>query len=173
MEVSGWTGLVDAARAGDRQAAEQLIAAHLPLLHRIVGQALDGHADVDDVVQETVLRAHRDLPTLRTPDRFRSWLVTIAMHQISNRQLAWDQERSRVTSLDEAVLIPDPDAEFADVTLLRLGMSAQRRQVAEAARWLDRDDQDLLPLWWREVAGDLSRAEVVVGRGVSSAHAPL
>lgn len=171
MEVKDWTDLVDAARAGDPQAAERLIAAHLPLLHRIVGHALDGHADVDDVVQETVLRAHRDLPTLRTPARFRSWLVAIAMHQISNRQRAWEQDRSRVTSLDDAALISDPDGEFADVTLLRLGMSAQRRQVAESAHWLDRDDQDLLPLWWREVAGDLARADVVAILGVSAAHA--
>src|SRR5688572_12085983 len=67
--------LVLAAQAGDRRAAEALIAEYLPLLYRVVGRALDGHADVDDVVQETVLRAYRDLPALRTPASFRSWLV--------------------------------------------------------------------------------------------------
>ncbi|GLY93854.1 sigma-70 family RNA polymerase sigma factor [Actinoplanes sp. NBRC 103695] len=171
MEVSGWTDLADAARAGDRQAAERLIATSMPLLYRIVGEALDDHADVDDVVQETVLRAHRDLPGLRTPERFRSWLVAIAMHQISNRQQARRLERDRVTSLDEAARVPDPGAEFADATHLRLGLSTQRRRIAEASRWLDPDDQDLLPLWWREVGGDLSRADVVAALGVSSAHA--
>lgn len=171
MEASGWTDLADAARAGDRQAEERLIATSLPLLYRIVGEALDDHADVDDVVQETVLRAHRDLPGLRTPERFRSWLVAIAMHQISNRQQARRLERDRVTSLDEAARVPDPGAAFADAAHLRLGLSAQRRRIADATHWLDPDDQDLLPLWWREVGGDLSRADVVAALGVSSAHA--
>lgn len=163
--------LVAAARGGDRQAAETLIAAHLPLLYRIVGRALDGHADVDDVVQETVLRAHRDLPSLRTPASFRSWLVAIAMHQVSSRLRTWQQDRDRSVPLDDAELIADPEAEFADVTLLRVGLSEQRRQAAEAARWLDSDDQELAALWWREVAGELSRAELVRELGVSAAHA--
>lgn len=165
------TDLVGAAQAGDRQAADALLAAHLPVLYRIVGRALDGHADVDDVVQETVLRAHRDLPTLRTPASFRSWLVAIAMHQISGHLRARQQDRERSAPLDDAARIPDPAAEFADVALLRLGLSAQRRQVAEATRWLDRDDQELVALWWREVIGDLTRAEMVAALGVGPAHA--
>ncbi|MEV7627941.1 sigma-70 family RNA polymerase sigma factor [Actinoplanes sp. NPDC089786] len=171
MAVDGWTDLVDAARAGDQRAAERLITHCLPLLYRIVGEALGDHPDVDDVVQETVLRAHRDLSALRTPEGFRPWLVAIAMHQISNRQQAWRRQRSRVTSLDQAVRVADPGAEFADATLLRLSLSDQRRQIAEAARWLDPGDRDLLPLWWREVAGDLSRAELVAVLGVGSGHA--
>jgi len=42
------------------------------LVYSIVGRALNGDADVDDVVQETMLRA---LGSLRAPERFRSWLV--------------------------------------------------------------------------------------------------
>jgi RNA polymerase sigma factor (sigma-70 family) len=165
------TDLVLAARSGDRQAAETLMAAHLPMLYRIVGRALGGHADVDDVVQETVLRAHRDLPALRTPASFRSWLVAIAMRQISSRLRSWQQDRDRTAALDDAADIPDPDAEFADVTLLRLGLSAQRRQIAQAARWLDHDDQDLAALWWQELTGELSRTEVVAALGIGAAHA--
>ncbi|WP_229070128.1 sigma-70 family RNA polymerase sigma factor [Actinoplanes sp. DH11] len=165
------TDLVLAARAGDRRAAEALMAAHLPMLYRIVGRALEGHADVDDVVQETVLRAHRDLPALRTPASFRSWLVAIAMRQISSRLRSWQLDRDRTTSLDDATHIPDPDAEFADVTILRLGLSAQRRHVAQAARWLDPDDQELVGLWWQELTGRLDRAEVVAALGIGSAHA--
>ncbi|MBB4693098.1 sigma-70 family RNA polymerase sigma factor [Paractinoplanes abujensis] len=163
--------LVQAARAGDRLAADALISAHLPLLYRVVGRALDGHADVDDVVQETVLRAHRDLPALRAPESFRSWLVAIAMHQVSGRLRAWQVERERTAALTDAEQIADPGAEFAGVTALRLELSAQRRQVAEAMRWLDPDDQQLAALWWREVLGELDRAEVVAALGVNAAHA--
>ncbi|MFC7535125.1 sigma-70 family RNA polymerase sigma factor [Actinoplanes sp. GCM10030250] len=165
------TSMVLAARAGDRQAAEALIAAHLPLLYRVVGRALGSHADVDDVVQETVLRAHRDLPSLRAPESFRSWLIAIAMRQISTRLRQWQHDRDRSASLEDATQVADPDAEFADATLLRLDVSAQRRQVAQAARWLDTDDQELATLWWQEAAGALTRAEVVAALGISSAHA--
>ncbi|WP_212999552.1 sigma-70 family RNA polymerase sigma factor [Winogradskya consettensis] len=162
---------MNAALDGDRHAAEELITAHLPLLYRIVGRALDGHADVDDVVQETVLRAHRDLPALRAPESFRSWLVAIATHQISSRLRSRQQERDRTAALDDAAEIADPDAEFADLTLLRLSLSAQRRQVVEATGWLDPGDRDLAALWWREVAGDLTRAELVAATGLGAAHA--
>ncbi|MBL7253515.1 sigma-70 family RNA polymerase sigma factor [Paractinoplanes lichenicola] len=163
--------LVRAARSGDRLAADALITAHLPLLYRIVGRALGGHADVDDVVQETVLRAHRDLPGLRAPESFRSWLVAIAMHQVSGRLRIWQVERERAAALTDAEQIADPGAEFAGVTALRLELSAQRRQVAEATRWLDPDDQRLAALWWHEVLGELDRAGVVAALGVNAAHA--
>ena len=42
--------VVRAARAGDREASEQLLRDCLPLVYNIVGRALDGHSDVDDVV---------------------------------------------------------------------------------------------------------------------------
>ncbi|WP_344289738.1 sigma-70 family RNA polymerase sigma factor, partial [Streptomyces synnematoformans] len=64
---------------------DRLVAGWLPLVYNVVGRALGGHADVDDVVQETMLRAVRRLPSLRDPDRFRSWLVAIAMRQIRER----------------------------------------------------------------------------------------
>jgi DNA-directed RNA polymerase specialized sigma24 family protein len=43
-----------AAQAGDGQALDDLISEYLPLIYNIVGRALNGHADVDDVVQETM-----------------------------------------------------------------------------------------------------------------------
>ncbi|CAM5228953.1 hypothetical protein SCALM49S_02770 [Streptomyces californicus] len=46
------TALVLAARNGDRAAGERLAAQYLPLVYNVVGRALNGHPDVDDVVQE-------------------------------------------------------------------------------------------------------------------------
>ena len=43
------------------------------------------------------------------------------------------------------------------MTILRLGLTDQRREVAEATRWLDPDDQELLSLWWLEETGELDR----------------
>ena len=71
--------LGSAAAAGDPAALEHLVSEYLPLLYNIVGRALPATADVDDVVQETMLRVVRGLPGLRDPHVFRSWLVAVAM----------------------------------------------------------------------------------------------
>ncbi|MEV4518340.1 alpha-L-arabinofuranosidase, partial [Dactylosporangium sp. NPDC049525] len=55
------TDLVLAAQAGDRRAMDELVAGGLPLAYTIVRRALDGHPDTDDVVQDTMLRAVRQL----------------------------------------------------------------------------------------------------------------
>ncbi|TVL90381.1 sigma-70 family RNA polymerase sigma factor [Streptomyces sp. SAJ15] len=160
--------LVTAAQAGDQRARERLVAEYLPLVYNIVGRALDGHADVDDVVQETMFRALDGLAGLREPSSFRSWLVAIAMNQIRRR---WtDRQQAAAASLDKVTETPDPTGDFVDLTILRLGLSGQRREVAEATRWLDDDDRDLLALWWQEAAGGLTRAELAVALGVTPQH---
>ncbi|MFI8520694.1 sigma-70 family RNA polymerase sigma factor [Streptomyces sp. NPDC085481] len=163
--------LVEAARAGDARAGDELVRAYLPLVYNIVGRALDGHADVDDLVQETMVRALDGLPGLRDPARYRSWLVAIAMNRIRHRWRARQQEP--LPGLDRAAEIADPAGDFTDLAILRLGLTGQRREVAEATRWLDEDDRELLSLWWLEAAGELTRAELAAALDVPVRHAAV
>ncbi|MFE9920012.1 sigma-70 family RNA polymerase sigma factor [Streptomyces sp. NPDC005774] len=154
------------------RAQDELVAAHLPLVYNIVGRALNGHPDVEDVVQETMLRALGSLGSLKDPDRFRSWLVAITMNQIRHH---WRSEShggaAPVRSgLHDAYDVADPGADFVDLTILRLGLEGQRREAAEATRWLDPDDQALLSLWWLEAAGELTRAEVAAALELPPQH---
>ena len=87
--------LVRDAQAGDRDAVDELVTTHLSLIYNIIGRALDGHPDVDDLVQNTMLQAIRGLGSLREPDRFRSWLVTIAYRQIQLHLRARSTSRRR------------------------------------------------------------------------------
>jgi RNA polymerase sigma factor (sigma-70 family) len=167
------TDLVLAAQAGDRQALDELVAAGLPLAYTIVRRALDGHPDADDVVQDTMLRAVRQLPGLQHPDRFRAWLAAITVHQVSTHMHRRAVAAGRAAPLDEAAGMPDADAEIEDLTVLQLELSAQRRQVTRASRWLDLDDRTLLSLWWLETAGVLTRAELAAALDVSIAHAAV
>ncbi|MEU8165904.1 sigma-70 family RNA polymerase sigma factor [Micromonospora sp. NPDC049004] len=163
-------GLVVAARQGDRRALDDVVAASLPLVYNIVGRALRGHADVDDVVQETLVRVIRHLPALNDPTAYRSWLVAITIRQVRD----WDQRRrvalNRDAGLDAIHNVPDPASDFAGMTILRLGLTDQRREVAEATRWLDPDDQELLSLWWLEETGELTRAEIAEAASLSPGH---
>ncbi|MBO1332123.1 sigma-70 family RNA polymerase sigma factor [Streptomyces sp. VRA16 Mangrove soil] len=162
--------LVVAAQDGDRRAREELVSAYLPLLYNIVGRALSGHVDVDDVVQETLLRAMRDLPALRTPESLRSWLVSITLRQITTY---WQRQRARedrTTLIDEALAVPDAGAPLEDATILRLRLSDERGQAVEAGRWLDAEHRVLLSLWWQECAGLLTRQDIADATGLSVAH---
>ncbi|MEV6941287.1 sigma-70 family RNA polymerase sigma factor [Streptomyces sp. NPDC051172] len=161
-----WRPTIAAAQAGDRQALDELVAGWLPLVYNVVGRALNGHADVDDVVQETMLRAVDNLGSLRDPDSFRSWLMAIAMRQIRDRA-----RRRSPRQLDEGAAREATD--FAELTVLRLQLEGQRREVAEAVRWLDDEDRQLLSLWWLEVAGELTRRELAAAVGISRQHAAV
>lgn len=148
---------VAAAMGGNRTALDGLVAACLPLVYNIVGRSMGGHADVDDVVQETMLHAVRGLANLRDPQRFRPWLVAIAVQQV---RLRWRTSSRSVPRADLDVDVTDPGADFVDLTIAKLGLQGQRREVAEATRWLDEDDRHLLSLWWLEAAGELTRSEL-------------
>ncbi|GAA2649477.1 sigma-70 family RNA polymerase sigma factor [Paractinoplanes durhamensis] len=160
---------VVAARAGDPAAVDRLVAGYLPLVYTIVGRALEGHADVDDVVQEVMLRVLRNLGDLREPESFRSWLVAITVRQVRERY------RSR-RGAPEALLhedVRDPGADFTDLAITRLELSGQRRETAEATRWLDEDSRELLSLWWLEASGELTRDEIVEATEVTRQHAAV
>ncbi|MDG5803764.1 sigma-70 family RNA polymerase sigma factor [Streptomyces ossamyceticus] len=163
------TSLVVAAQAGDPRALDDLAATHLPLVYAIVRRALGELADVDDVVQETMLRALPELRTLRTPECFRPWLATIATRQISTHLHRRHADAERTAPLDEMTDPPDADAE--NLALIHVELSGHRRKTVRASRWLDPDARALLSLWWRETAGRLTRVQLAAALGTSVAHA--
>ncbi len=168
MPRSGGPGVqtVIAAQAGDAAALDSLLSGYLPLIYNIVGRGLSGHADVDDVVQETMLRAVRGLGDLRDPAAFRSWLVAVAIRQMRDHYRA----RQAVQAADLTDEVADPEADFVELTILRLGLSSQREETAQATRWLDAGDRELLALWWLEAAGELDRNELVAALGLPATH---
>ncbi|MEV7990419.1 sigma-70 family RNA polymerase sigma factor [Streptomyces sp. NPDC086077] len=159
--------LVTAAAGGDPKAQHALVSAFLPLVYNVVGRALNGSVDVDDVVQETVLRALDSLDSLRAPENFRSWLVAIAMNQV---RAHWHDRQSAPGAVEEAQDLADPGADFVDLTMVQLQLSGQRQETARATRWLEPDDRGLLSLWWLECAGELTRSEVAAALELSPQH---
>jgi RNA polymerase sigma factor (sigma-70 family) len=160
---------VIAARAGDPAAVDRLVAGYLPLVYTIVGRALEGHADVDDVVQDVMLRVLRNLGDLREPEAFRSWLVAITVRQVRERYRARRGAPDALVHED----IRDPGADFTDLAITRLELAGQRRETAEATRWLDEENRELLSLWWLEASGELTRDEIVAATDVTRQHAAV
>ncbi|MEU5771416.1 sigma-70 family RNA polymerase sigma factor [Streptomyces asoensis] len=159
---------VEAARDGDTGAVERLTAGALPLVYNVVGRAAEADLDVDDIVQDTMVAVIRALPDLRNAAKFRSWLVAIAIRQLTD---ARRRARSgRLTTLEHADERHSPEPDFATFFLLRQSLSAEQRQVAAATAWLDPSYRDLLSLWWLEACGRLSRKDIAAALKLPATH---
>jgi RNA polymerase sigma-70 factor (ECF subfamily) len=95
--------LVERARQGDRAAFEQLYRLYVGPVYRFIGSRLRDPHLTDDATAETFLQAWRDLPRLKDPARFESWLL-----QIAHRR-AIDQVRAnrQTVPLEHAESLPD------------------------------------------------------------------
>ncbi|MEV0844428.1 sigma-70 family RNA polymerase sigma factor [Streptomyces sp. NPDC049954] len=161
--------LVAAALGGDARAEEELLTGCLHLVYQLVGRAADRDLDVDDVVQETMLRIVRGLPEVREQSRFRSWVVTIALRSLTEARRAAGTRRLRAAETSEEALgAPEPD--LAALVSLRDALTREQRQFAEAVQWLDPGYRELLSLWWLEVTGRLDREELARATGLSGPH---
>ncbi|MFG2940354.1 sigma-70 family RNA polymerase sigma factor [Streptomyces sp. NPDC048282] len=164
------TELVNVARSGDIHAQAALFDEYLPLIYNVIGRGLHGHPDVDDVVQETMLRALRALPRLREPERFRSWLVAIAVRQMHDHGRRQKASMVHHTPLTDTGDVPDASADFAELAVDREALARAGGDLLEAGRWLNDDQRRTMALWWQEAAGQLSRQEVADALDLSVAH---
>ena len=94
--------LIAAWQGGDEQAAAELVRRHARALARFLGASGSGgrgDADVDDLVQETFIRAFRALGRFRGQCRFRTWLMTIGGNVLKDAYRK--ARRTRVVPLAE------------------------------------------------------------------------
>lgn len=154
--------LVAAALAGQRSALRALYDRHRPLVWRLARAFadLDGD-DVEDVVQESFVRAFRSLQGLKDSRRFGPWLLTIARNRALSRlarrragtelaeELAREAEASAAGEVDQ----PDPEA-GAEVEVVR-------RVIAELP---EGPEKETVRLFYLE--GELSAREIADRLGV-------
>jgi RNA polymerase sigma-70 factor, ECF subfamily len=88
--------LVVKAAAGDALAFRRLYDRHAPRLYRFLCDLMRNASAAEEALQETFVRAHTRLGTLREPEKLRAWLYGIA------RLVVMEQRRARrETSLDD------------------------------------------------------------------------
>lgn len=72
--------LVERARAGDRDAFDELVREHFALVYAMLHRHVGNHEDAEDLAQECFVRAWRSLALYRTDGSFQGWLARIAVH---------------------------------------------------------------------------------------------
>jgi RNA polymerase sigma-70 factor, ECF subfamily len=133
--------VVERARSGDGEAFRELVERHSRPLFRVAYRMTGSESDAEDVVQETFLKAYRQLARFDGRASFGTWLHRIAancaLDIVRARRRRGEQfsEPSGGLAGDVGGLTDDPvrSAPSGDPTPDRLAMGSEtRRRVAEA-----------------------------------------
>lgn len=73
--------LLEAARTGDQEAWDALVARHASRVWAVARAHRLNHADAEDVFQVTFMRLVTHVDSIREPDRVGAWLATTARHE--------------------------------------------------------------------------------------------
>jgi RNA polymerase sigma-70 factor (ECF subfamily) len=150
-------------KRGDERAATELVARHAQALARFAG-SFGPSVDVDDLVQDTLVRAFQSLDGFRGDSSFRTWLFTIERRLLLDRRRA---ERRRPNRVE--VQEGDAATEYDALDSMVAGEAATR--VHQAMKQLSPTQREVFTL---RVAQGLSYKEIaeVVGttEGAARVH---
>ena len=124
------TALVDRAKRGDREAFSVLAGGAVDRLYAIARLILRDTDLAEDATQDALVRAWRDLPTLRDVERFDAWLYRIVVRScadIGRRRRRWRSELA-IVPIEPAE--SDRATELADRDQLERGL----RRLSDAQR---------------------------------------
>lgn len=124
------TDLVERARRGDREAFGVLAGGAVDRLYAIARLILRDAELAEDATQDALIRAWRDLPTLREVERFDAWLYRLVVRScadIGRHRRRW---RTEITVLPVEPAELDRASELADRDQVERGL----RRLTEAQR---------------------------------------
>jgi RNA polymerase sigma-70 factor, ECF subfamily len=126
MPISDETGFddvarVERARGGDIASFESLARQHLPVVLSLVRQQIRDTHTAEDVAQDALLTAYRNLKQLDDPQKFAPWLYRIAV------RAARRSARQTPVLSAEGVTAPEPPSDTATSSTLGAGDADERR----------------------------------------------
>ena len=100
-------GLVERVKLGDVRAFEMLVVKYQRRIERLIGRMVRDVDIVQDIAQETFIRAYRALPQFRGDSAFYTWLYRIAVN--TAKKALMDMKRNPLVS--ESAMRSDEDGE--------------------------------------------------------------
>ena len=92
--------LVERAQRGDKQAFDLLVIKYQRKLARLLSQFIRDAAEVEDVTQETFIKAYRSLSSFRGESAFYTWLYRIGINAAKNFLVAQGRRASTTNGFD-------------------------------------------------------------------------
>ncbi len=90
--------LVERAQRGDKRAFDLLVVKYQRKLARLLSQFIHDAAEVEDVTQETFIKAYRSLSSFRGDSAFYTWLYRIGINAAKNFLVAQKRRASATTN---------------------------------------------------------------------------
>lgn len=134
--------LISRWKAGDQRAATQLVERHAGAVARFVA-SVGARDDVDDVVQDTFVRAFGSLDSFRGESSLRTWLFTIARRLLLDRRRS---ERRRGGGARMQVEVQDADAVTEYDALDAVVADETERRMREAVARLTPTQREVFTL---------------------------
>jgi RNA polymerase sigma-70 factor (ECF subfamily) len=161
-------GLIARILAGERELFHELVRPYEKSMYFAAYSILQNEHDAEDVAQETVLKALRNLHTFRAESKFSTWLVSIALNEARGRL-----RHDRLIQFDSVDAAPDDDsaeltpaviADWREVPLEALERKELREMLQSAIQALPPLYREVLVL--RDVQ-DFSISETAAALGVN------
>ena len=92
--------LVERAQRGDTQAFGMLVEKYQRKLGRLLSRLIRDPAEVEDVVQESFIKAYRALPNFRGDSAFYTWLYRIGINTAKNYLVAMGRRPQVTTEIE-------------------------------------------------------------------------
>ena len=119
--------LVERVQRGDKQAFGLLVSKYQRKLGRLLSRLIRDPAEVEDVAQETFIKAYKALPAFRGDSAFYTWLYRIGINTAKNFLVSQGRRAPTTTDFDseEAETFEDADQLRDNNTPERLLMTKQ------------------------------------------------
>ncbi|HEX8435015.1 MAG TPA: sigma-70 family RNA polymerase sigma factor [Archangium sp.] len=156
-ELTEW---VVRAAQGETPAFSELYRRTRPLVARLTASFAPLDPDeVEDVIQETYVRAFKALPRLKEPAAFEAWLLSIARNRARTRL----ERKGQTRRLDDEVSDPQPEtvALVPEALQLERDMAVVRQLIDELP---EGEEKKTVHLFY--VDGQLSAREIAEKLGV-------
>src|SRR5256885_15503005 len=130
MDATEAAAVLARARQGDSEAFRALVERHSRSVFRLAFRMTGNEQDAEDVVQESFLRAYRQLGRFESRANFGTWLYRIvancSVDLMRSKQARHDQARGE--SLDDVMEMPATDSPTPE----RLAQSGQIQERVQA-----------------------------------------
>ena len=89
---------VKRAKRGDKEAFCNLVRVNKVAIYRVAKSILNKEEDIEDAVSEAILKAYKNIKTLKNDDFFKTWLIRIVINESNNlykkraKEIAVDRE---------------------------------------------------------------------------------
>ena len=121
--------LVRASRSGDERSRNELLLLLEPMIRGFFVRRIGGRGEVDDLVQNTLLRVHQSLEDVREPSSLKSFAMKAALFELHD----FYRGRYRAKEVTGADNQPEPWASASD-SAISIDVHRALRQLSPHAR---------------------------------------